>query len=88
MLNTDLMHVERPDLSERTRGMSDKGAPRPSWPPAASGGSGHSGTPRRAATRQPAPEGTVCNVPTCLATGGVRDGGQRLCAVQSACNLP
>ena len=64
MLNTDHIHVVRPGLSGRTRGKNDKGAPRPSWPPAASGGSGHGVMPQRAATRQPAPGGILCNVHT------------------------
>ena len=63
MLFTDLMHIVRPGLNVRTRGKNNKGAPQPSWPPVASGCSGHGGTPQRAATRQPAPGGTMCNVP-------------------------
>ena len=64
MLFTDLMHIVRSGLNERTMGKNDKGAPQPSWPSAASGGTGHGGTAQRAATRQPASGGTVCNVAT------------------------
>ena len=43
MLITDLMQVVRPGWA---RGKNDKGAPRPSWPPAASGGSGRGVIPQ------------------------------------------
>ena len=66
MLYTDLMHVVRPGSSERTRGKNDKGAPRPSWPPAASGGSGRGVMPQSLGSLPPEVSCAVqsaCNLP-------------------------
>ena len=56
MMFTDLMYIVRPGLNERTRGKNNKGAPQPSWPPAASGGTGHGGTPSVLPLGSPPPE--------------------------------
>ena len=50
-------------LERANMGQGQRGAPRPSEPPAARGGTGQGGAPWRAATRQPAPKGAVCCVP-------------------------
>ena len=49
------------EMAGQRRGQ--QGAPQPSEPPPACGGTGQGGVPRRAPTRQPAPKGAVCCVP-------------------------
>ena len=63
MLRTVLALAGGQRVREGRAEKEQQSAPQPSEPPAARGGTGQGGVPRRAATRQPAPKGAVCCVP-------------------------
>ena len=60
-------------------GQKQKGAPRPSEPPAVRGGTGQGGAPRRAATKRSTPKGAVSCVASC------NEGQVRACDMRATC---